>query len=168
MSIAHFLNELPEAAASAALSKCCASRAWVVGMLAKRPFDSDGELSALATKLWWSLSPEAWIEAFAAHPMIGDAASLRGRFANTSDWTSNEQAGISEADEKTRHRLADANRQYREKFGYIFIVSATGKTAVEMLAILEERLAHNPAIELPLAAAEQLEITHLRLQKLAK
>ncbi|MEX2171102.1 MAG: 2-oxo-4-hydroxy-4-carboxy-5-ureidoimidazoline decarboxylase [Pirellulales bacterium] len=168
MSIAQTINELSQSAANDALARCCASRAWVAGMLAKRPFNSDGELSALATKLWWSLSPEAWLEAFAAHPMIGDAASLRERFANTSDWTSSEQAGISDADEKTLHRLADANRQYREKFGYIFIVSATSKTAVEMLAILEERLAHNPAIELPLAAAEQLKITHLRLQKLAK
>ena len=147
--------------------KCCASRGWVLGMLEKRPFASDAALKSFATDVWWSLSPEEWLQAFAAHPMIGDFENLRSKFAATREWAGNEQAGVQNSDEGTLRRLADANREYREKFGYIFIVCATGKTADEMLAILEERLQNNPAIELPIAAAEQLKITLLRLQKLA-
>jgi OHCU decarboxylase len=166
MSIAQSLNVLTEPDAKAGLVKCCASRGWVAGMLARRPFASDGDLAIAAMDVWWSLSPEAWLEAFAAHPMIGDLDSLRAKFAETKKWASSEQAGVQEASDETLRRLAEANLEYRDKFGYIFIVCATGKTADEMLAILEERLVNNPAIELPLAAAEQLKITQLRLQKL--
>lgn len=165
-SAAGFLNGLTGDESRAALAKCCASRAWVAGMLAKRPFESDDELVSMATSVWWSLSPESWLEAFAAHPMIGDLEGLRAKYANTKDWTGSEQAGVKVADESTLRRLAEANEEYRDKFGYIFIVCASGKTAEEMLAMLEERLTNNPAIELPLAAAEQLKITQLRLQKL--
>lgn len=167
MSISEVLNELSPAAANEALGKCCGSRGWVLAMVEKRPFASDAALKSSATELWWSLSPEEWLQAFAAHSMIGDVESLRTKFAATKDWAGNEQAGVQNADEGTLRRLADANREYRDKFGYIFIICATGKTAEEMLAILEERLRNNPAIELPIAAAEQLKITLLRLQKLA-
>lgn len=165
-SIASYLNGLTESDARAALVKCCGSRAWVQGMLSQRPYQADADLAKTATEVWWSLSPESWLEAFAAHPVIGDAKSLREKHAETTDWAASEQAGVSDAANSTLRRLAEANEEYRDKFGYIFIVCATGKTAEEMLAILEERLVNNPAIELPLAAAEQLQITQLRLQKL--
>lgn len=167
MATAAYLNELAEDDANKALTKCCASRAWVAGMLGRIPFQSDPELAEIAAQVWWSLSPESWLEAFAAHPTIGDIDSLKAKFADSKQWASQEQAGVAAGGEATLRALAAANRDYREKFGYLFIVCATGKTAEEMLAILTERLANNPAIELPLAAAEQLKITQLRLQKLS-
>lgn len=102
----------------------------------------------------------------AAHPKIGEVESLRAKFGNTPSWASGEQAGLAGAAETTLLRLAQLNREYEAKFGYIFIVCATGKSADEMLAILESRLPHDPQTELHLAAAEQLKITQLRLQKL--
>ena len=165
-SVASFLNGLSDVSARAALAKCCASRAWVAGMLARRPFKLDDDMASVTTEVWWSLSPESWLEAFAAHPQIGDVESLRATYADTKDWAGSEQSGVESAGETTLHRLAEANEEYRDKFGYVFIIFATGKTAEEMLAILEERLENSPAIELPLAAAEQLKITQLRLQKL--
>lgn len=107
-----------------------------------------------------------WLEALAAHPRIGDLHSLREKFASTADWASGEQAGVAGAGDDLIRALADGNRDYEAKFGYIFIVCATGKTAAEMLAILRERLLNGPGAELRIAAAEQAEIMRLRLEKL--
>jgi 2-oxo-4-hydroxy-4-carboxy-5-ureidoimidazoline decarboxylase len=108
------------------------------------------------------------LEAFSHHPEIGsDIASLRQRFAATAAWSSAEQAGVAGADDATLEALRDGNVRYREKFGYVFLVCATGKTAAEMLALLRARLAHDPDTELQIAAAEQAKITRLRLEKLS-
>ena len=110
--------------------------------------------------------PADWLEAFAAHPRIGDLDALRKKFASTANWCAGEQAGVAAADEAVLTALADGNRAYEARFGYIFIVCATGKSAAEMLAILTARLANDPEVELKVATAEQAKITRLRLEKL--
>lgn len=167
MALAEYLNDLAEPALRAALARCCAASAWVDAMAGRRPFASDEEAFDVAAEKWNGLGRGDWLEAFAAHPKIGDLDSLRARFAGTKQLASTEQAGTLTASDETLRRLAEGNRDYEVKFGYIFIVCATGKTADEMLAILDERLANDPATELPLAAAEQLKIMQLRLRGLA-
>ena len=115
---------------------------------------------------WNSLDRGDWLEAFAAHPRIGDVESLRKKFTATADLCGAEQAGVKDAEKATIQALAEGNRQYEERFGHIFIVCATGKTAPEMLALLRSRLENDPDAELRIAAAEQAKITRLRLEKL--
>lgn len=161
------LNELSEAEAREALTKCCGASLWVEAMLKRRPYkDSEAVLHA-AGEIWWQLDKSAWLEAFEHHPKIGDINSLRERFDHTKDWASNEQSGVNNAHEEVLTRLAKGNQEYEEKFGYIFIVCATGKTAEQMLEILEDRLPNDPEKELKIAAGEQLEITIIRLKKLS-
>ena len=109
---------------------------------------------------------QAWLEAFGGHPKIGDLDSLRMRLAGNKQWSAGEQAGVEVANEETLQRLADGNREYEQRFGYVFIVCATGKTAAEMLALLESRLRNDDSTELSAASEEQRKITHLRLGKL--
>lgn len=167
MTVAPHLNALSDDVCREVLAKCCASQAWVEGILAVRPFDSDEQLAETAARIWNSLGRADWLEAFAAHPRIGDVDNLRAKFSDTKNWASGEQAGVNAASEETLQRLAGGNDRYFAKFGYIFIVCATGKSADEMLALLEARLANDAATELAIAAAEQLKITQLRLKKLA-
>ena len=112
------------------------------------------------------LGEPEWREAFAHHPRIGDMASLRARFASTAGWAADEQRGAAQATEETLAALARGNRVYEERFGCIFIVCATGKSAAEMLALLEARLGNDPEHEMRMAADEQMKITRLRLEKL--
>lgn len=167
MSIAPILNAFYEAAARNALQTCCASPAWIEQMISRWPFANDEAVESAATEIWWSLDRDQWLTAFAAHPKIGDPASLRAKYANTLHWANNEQAGIAAAAEQTLQELAEYNQRYEQRFGYIFIVCATGKSATEMLALLKARIANDAEAELQIAAAEQLKITRLRLKKLA-
>lgn len=132
-----------------------------------RPFDSEGALYDTAERLWWVLEPSDWLEAFAAHPKIGDFDSLRTKLVATAAWAAGEQASVIGAPEDLLRELAEANRRYEERFGYLFIVCATGKPAEEMLAILKERLLNDAEAEIEIAAAEQAKITRIRLEKLA-
>lgn len=168
MNLADLLNQHDIAAVRIELVKCCASSRWVDGMLAARPFADDNTVLQTAANCWWQLDQSDWLEAFAAHPKIGDVDSLRAKFANTRQWAGGEQAGVAGASEDVLQRLAELNDAYEKKFGYIFIVFATGKSADEMLAILESRLPNNAETELKIAAGEQLKITELRLRKLAR
>ncbi len=124
------------------------------------------ELLAAADEVWWSLSESDWLEAFGAHPKIGESQTARAQDAQARDWSEAEQAGARDAAHATLAELAAANRIYEAKFGYIFIVCATGKTAAGMLASLHARLSNAAGVELRLAAAEQGKITKLRLEKL--
>jgi 2-oxo-4-hydroxy-4-carboxy-5-ureidoimidazoline decarboxylase len=160
------LNEQGRDAASEDLRRCCGSSRWVEGMLARRPFASPSALFAAADEVWTGLAEADWREAFTHHPRIGDMDSLRARFATTRTWAANEQAGVQEAGDDVLAALADGNRAYEARFGYIFIVCATGLSAQEMLVRLQERLSRDPASEIRIAAAEQAKITRLRLQKL--
>jgi len=136
-------------------------------MLARLPFASHTAMYAAAVEIWAQLAPDDFREAFEHHPEIGSNIELlRKKFAKTADWSSAEQSAVTSASEATLHALGEGNRAYRERFGYSFIVCATGKSAEEMLELLRTRLKHEPELELGIAAAEQAKITHLRLEKL--
>jgi 2-oxo-4-hydroxy-4-carboxy-5-ureidoimidazoline decarboxylase len=160
------LNALPSDDARAAFLRCCGSRLWADAMTVRRPFASAEELFAAASDIESSLDRADWLEAFAAHPRIGDIDALRKKFASTAAWCAGEQAGVADANEAVIRGLAEGNSDYEARFGYIFIVCATGKSAAEMLAILQSRLPNDPDTELRIAAAEQAKITRLRLEKL--
>jgi len=135
-------------------------------MLPFIPADDLVELLEDAESQWWLCNEEDWKEAFTHHPKIGDLDSLKKKFANTAVWASGEQSGVNTATDVILNALAEGNRLYEEKFGYIFIVCASGKSAEEMLGMLNERLKNNPEDEIRIAADEQNKITLLRLEKL--
>jgi OHCU decarboxylase len=157
------LNALDDGAAVGVFRRCCGSSRWARQMSAARPFADAAAMAAAADRIASTLEPADWLEAFAAHPTIG--AGRAGQAAGAG-WSEQEQAGVALATDETLTRLADANRAYEARFGYIFIVCATGKTADEMLALLERRLRHDAGDELGIAAEEQRKITRLRLTKL--
>ncbi|HEV2749148.1 MAG TPA: 2-oxo-4-hydroxy-4-carboxy-5-ureidoimidazoline decarboxylase [Gemmatimonadales bacterium] len=157
---AEHLNGLSASAARAALTRCCASRRWVDAMLAARPFASDSALFDGAERAWWTLGKPDWLEAFGGHPRIGEPGS--------DAWARREQAGASSGGgDETRAALAQGNREYESRFGHVFLICATGKSAAEMLSALRGRLSNDPATELRIAAGEQSKIIRLRLEKLA-
>jgi OHCU decarboxylase len=160
------LNALPENVAEAELLKCCGSTLWARRMAGERPFHDLQELLAKAESVWWALDAEDWLEAFSRHPKIGERESTRAQATAALKWSEQEQAGTNSADEETKRELAEGNREYEKKFGHIYIVCATGKSADEMLALLKERLGNERETELRNAAEEQRKITELRLRKL--
>jgi 2-oxo-4-hydroxy-4-carboxy-5-ureidoimidazoline decarboxylase len=160
------INAWEEETARRELARCCGSSAWVLRMMASRPFPDAASVLTAADSVWFSLSPDDWREAFAHHPRIGDVTELERRFASTAGWASSEQQGTRGAAREVLERLAAGNRAYEARFGFIFIICATGRQAQEMLAALEERLANDPGSELAVAAREQAKITRLRLEKL--
>ena len=160
------LNRLPDDEARAAFERCCRARAWVERVCAGRPFRNRAGLFAAAERAADKLRRPDWLEAFAQHPRIGDREALRTKFAASAAWAGEEQQGAAAAPAATLDLLAEGNRAYEEKFGYIFIVCATGKSAGEMLGLLEARLGTDPEAELGHAAEEQMTITRLRLEKL--
>ncbi|MEO5821518.1 MAG: allantoicase [Vicinamibacteraceae bacterium] len=162
------LNALSIDDARAALLRCCGATRWAGWLLTQRPFASTEALLKAAAGVWTQMEKADMLEAFSHHPEIGsDIASLRQRFASTAAWASAEQAGVAGADDATLEALRDGNARYRQKFGYVFLVCATGKTAAEMLARLQARLPHDADSELQVAAVEQAKITRLRLEKLS-
>jgi OHCU decarboxylase len=165
MTLAEF-NVLPRYRAEEELLKCCGSAAWARGMARRRPFASFDRLLQAATETWWGLDPGDWMEAFRAHPQIGQHQSTAHTSARAQAWSAQEQSRMSRAGVGVTINLEDANREYLEKFGYIFIVCATGKTAEEMLAILRSRLPNTQEQEIRVAAEEQNKITRLRLERL--
>jgi 2-oxo-4-hydroxy-4-carboxy-5-ureidoimidazoline decarboxylase len=158
------LNALDAAAAEGALRRCCGAARWVSAMSRARPFASTPALFATAEQHWQGLETADYLEAFSHQPQIGeDLGALKQRFAPTLALSSAEQSGVPVADERTLVALRDANAAYRARFGFIFIVCASGKSAAALLASLTERLPNDPALELAIAAAEQAKITRLRL-----
>ena len=148
------------------VASCCAAPVWIERMSQTKNRFTDEQLFEYAAECWRDIDEENLLEAFSAHPRIGDVDTLRAKYANTKAIASGEQSGVDSADEEVLQILATANDQYYEKFGFIFIVCATGKTAKEMLDMLEERLPNDRETELKNAAAEQLKITIIRLRKL--
>ena len=159
-------NGLSDAEAIEALTYCCGSSSWVSQVVQKRPFKDFESLLQTSAQIWNGLSEIDWKEAFSHHPKIGDLESLKKKFASTRAWAEQEQRGSAEASVSVIQALALGNETYENRFGYIFIVCATGKTAEEMLSLLEERLKNDPKKEILLAAGEQEKITKLRLEKL--
>ncbi|MVM34494.1 2-oxo-4-hydroxy-4-carboxy-5-ureidoimidazoline decarboxylase [Spirosoma sp. HMF4905] len=160
------LNQLPIPALKSALSTCCGSTTWVNEMAKLFPIESRESLFEQAEVIWFGLDERDWREAFDHHPKIGDIDSLRAKFATTAAWAEGEQASVSTASLSVLEMLAEGNQFYEEKFGYIFIVCATGKSAEEMLEILEARLLNSPEEEIQIAMQEQNKITEIRLEKL--
>lgn len=161
-TLSRHLNALPEADARRALLSCCASERWADGMLAQRPFADDGSVFARARAVWEGLSREDWLEAFAAHPRIGERQRAVGERERR------EQAGVDSATAGTRRALDEANRAYEAKFGHVFLICAAGKSADEMLAAARARLRNDPETELRIGAEQQALITGLRLRKLVQ
>ena len=160
------LNRLSEAEATAAFTQCCAAQRWVERMVIDRPFESLAEMLEISDRIWEECDVDDYMEAFEGHPRIGDVESLAKKYANTKGWAGGEQKGVEGADAAVIQRLADGNRAYEEKFGHIFIVCATGKSAAEMCALLEARMNNDPEHEIAVAAEEQNKITRIRLKKL--
>ncbi len=161
------LNALSPSQLHAHFMRCCGATRWAMSMTQAAPFASMAELQGAAADLWWHLDETDWREAFTHHPQIGgDVAELRKKFAATASLSENEQAGVAGAHEDTLTALAAENTTYLERFGYIFIICATGKTASEMLEALRARKDNAPEYELRIAAGEQAKITRIRLEKL--
>ena len=135
-------------------------------MTESRPFHDLNRLTQTAESIWWSLGPEDWLEAFQHHPRIGESRPEQETAAIAQEWSEQEQSGVRSAGKQTSEELAELNRKYQDKFGYIFIVCAAGKSSDQMLSILRERLRNDEQNELQFAAAEQAKITKLRLEKL--
>jgi OHCU decarboxylase len=135
-------------------------------MADERPLLTLDTVIESAHRIWWSLDRDDWLEAFRSHPKIGEKNTAETVSAQSQQWSGQEQAGVNTASTETTNALATLNRAYELRFGYIFIICATGKTSAEMLAALRERLEHDSKEELPIAAAEQNKITELRLKKL--
>jgi 2-oxo-4-hydroxy-4-carboxy-5-ureidoimidazoline decarboxylase len=159
MTIAEF-DHLDIAEKKALLHSCCGSAAWVNNMLAAMPAEDLVDLLEIAEEQWYLCHEPDWREAFSHHPRIGDLQSLKEKFAE------GEQASVKEASEQTLQQLANGNQAYEQRFGFIFIVCATGKSADEMLQLLQQRLYNNAEVEIQIAMEEQLKITKLRLEKL--
>ena len=161
-----WLNSLTADEAAKELLHCCGSKRWAAEMAKQRPFPNEEKLLTAANDLWWSLDHSDWLEAFCSHPKIGEKKTADKVSAQSQQWSGQEQSGVADASAETASTLATLNHDYEQKFGFIFIICATGKTSEEMLAALRERLPHEPQAELPIAAAEQTKITQLRLKKL--
>jgi OHCU decarboxylase len=160
------LNTLPPAAADDEFLKCCGSTHWAQAMTQARPFEALNDVLAEADRIWWSLSEADWLEAFRAHPKIGEKKATTAQSAEAQKWSAQEQSGVAQASASTISELAERNREYEDRFGFIFIVCASGKSSEEMLAIINERIRNDAETELRTAAAEQSKITRLRLEKL--
>jgi OHCU decarboxylase len=153
-------NRLSRGEAERRLLACCGSRAWASGVAAGRPFASVAAVIQAADDVWARLSHSDWLEAFAAHPRIGESG---GRSPGSSN---REQKGVMSAKEETLAVLAEGNRLYEERFGHVFLISATGRSAQDVLAALRQRIENDPATELDVAAEEQRKITQLRLKSM--
>jgi 5-hydroxyisourate hydrolase/2-oxo-4-hydroxy-4-carboxy-5-ureidoimidazoline decarboxylase len=145
------------------LLRCNGSRTWAKRM-SEESFADEESLMGRADSIWWSLAREDWDEAFAAHPRIGSKKDVEKKPEKA--WSSKEQSGAAAANEETLAALAQANADYEARFGRIYIVCATGKSAEEMLGIARSRLANDPETEVRIAAEEQRKITRIRLHKL--
>ena len=160
------INQADRQAAEHMFRQCCTSDAWIQNMVASRPYASADALRSAADNNWRGLADEDYLQAFDGHPKIGDVGLLKAKYANTKELAAGEQSSVNEASDETIQALADGNTAYQEKFGFIFIVCATGKSAGEMLALLQARLPNDRAQELANAAEEQRKIFHIRLEKL--
>lgn len=155
--VAAQVNALSLDAAAALFRRCCGSGRWVDRMVAGRPYADDRTLADAADRAWWDLERDDWLEAFRAHPRIGERT--------TDGWSQREQSGVDAAEADVRRRLARGNEAYERRFGHVYLVCATGRSAAELLSDLESRLMNDATRELRIAATEQAKITRLRLER---
>ena len=147
------------------LKSFCGSQAWVAGLHALQPFASVRTLFAMADDVWFSLTPRDWLEAYAAHPRIGDKKKAKAATAKSAAWSKGEQSQVGQGAADVKRRLKELNDAYFKKFGFIYIVCATGRSAPQLLELLEERIRGSKKSELEKAAREQAKITRLRIEK---
>jgi len=164
MTIAEF-DHLAAERKKEMLKQCCDSTAWVEKMLTVPPVNDLIDLFEDAEEKWYECTEADWKEAFSHHPKIGDINSLKEKFARDK-WVKDEQSSVKQAPDQTLEALAEGNKLYERKFGYIFIVCATGRSAEEMLGLLTSRLRNSPENEIKIAMEEQNKITRIRLEKL--
>lgn len=168
------LDALSETELRVLLAPCCGSTWWLDHLVGRRPYRSASRFFAMTERAADGMEPEDWLEAFNHHPRIGDLAALRAKYAAAAGagpsqherWAQGEQSAVGVADDSVLEALAAGNARYEQRFGFRYIVCATGKSAQEMLDLLRARLANDKGSELAIAAGEQRKITHLRLEKL--
>ena len=160
------LNALPAAEATAALLACCGSTRWAAAMVARRPFADAAAVYEQADTIWRGLSRDDWLEAFAHHPRIGERNLGQPRFAHTAGQSAREQSGMAAAGEAVQRDFAALNAEYEARFGHVFLICATGKSADFMLSQLKARLANDADTELRNAVSEQSMIVRLRLERM--
>jgi len=165
-------NAAAESAAVEAMLACCGSRRWAQAMVAQRPIASVWALSQAADRVWSTMQELDWLEAFACHPRIGDrepspvtAHPSHDPVEKSAEWSRKEQLSVRAANELVLTELAEDNQRYEQRFGFTYIVCATGKSAAEMLTILKRRLANDREAELSEAAEQQRQIMQIRLGK---
>lgn len=159
-------NHLSKSQARKALADCCGSKKWVARMMAQKRFASMAQLHQAAENIWAQLGPKDWLEAFRHHPPIGELKAKQKQSETARGWSAGEQSAAQKGSQETQAALASANKVYQKKFGYVFLICATGKTSEEILSNLQQRLSNAPEAELRIASEEQRKITRLRLEKL--
>ena len=158
-------NEMDTAEAAKEILPCCGAKAWAEGLISKRPFEDEAAVLITSDEIWRRLGTSDWLQAFQSHPKIGESRAAAPTGGHSAAWSQQEQKNIAAAREDIKAELAKGNGEYEEKFGFIFIVCATGKSAPEILEILKRRLQNDKEKELKEAAEEQRQITQLRLKK---
>jgi 2-oxo-4-hydroxy-4-carboxy-5-ureidoimidazoline decarboxylase len=158
-------NSLPLEEAANEIRSCCGSKAWAHGMASNRPFSDVTTLLAASDETWGNLNAADWMEAFRSHPRIGESRAVQSASATSQTWSAQEQKQVASAGEDSQSAMAEANRKYEQRFGHIFIVCATGKSAIDILEILQRRLQNDEHTELREAAEQQRQITNIRLTK---
>jgi 2-oxo-4-hydroxy-4-carboxy-5-ureidoimidazoline decarboxylase len=158
-------NQLPPEDAAREILSCCGSERWARELAGRRPFADQYSLVASSDEIWNRLNVSDWMEAFSTHPRIGKRKMPQAASKQSAVWSSEEQHAVAEAEAKTLEALASANEEYEKRFGRVFIACATGKSAAEMLEILQRRLRNEDETELRVAAEEQRKITNIRLEK---
>lgn len=159
-------NLLPPDEAAKEILPCCGSRVWAQRLASHRPFKDVPTLLSTSDRIWGELSVSEWLEAFRSHPRIGERGKPAAALAQSAEWSAQEQRGVADAGGAVAIQFAEKNREYERRFGRIFIVCATGKSAPEILEILDRRLHNDDETELQVAADEQRKITEIRLKKL--
>ena len=167
------LNRLSVADAATAFEQCCGASEWTERMVFSRPFESLGEVLETSDTIWEECDVDDYEEAFSFHPRIGELSEEDRKRATTGQladlgmkWAAQELKSLETSAPEVLEKLADANDEYEEKFGHIFVVSAPGKSGQELLTMLQARMGNDPKDEILIAAAEQNKITKLRLKKL--
>jgi OHCU decarboxylase len=166
-------NAADAPAALAAMLACCGAERWAQAMVALRPIQNTEELLAAADRIWNAMEEADWMEAFACHPRIGGGigerkaapAGAQSAAQKSELWSAEEQSGAAQAAARVLQELARGNAEYEKRYGFTYIVCATGKSAEEMLDILNRRLQSDRATESREAAEQQRQITGIRLRK---
>jgi 2-oxo-4-hydroxy-4-carboxy-5-ureidoimidazoline decarboxylase len=158
-------NRIPLEEAASEILSCCGSKTWALGMAARRPFADEKSVLLASDETCGGLTEADWREAFHRHPRIGESKAPLAARAQSAAWSVEEQANVGASEERVKSALAEANREYERRFQRIFIVSAAGKSAEEILSALRRRLNNDQATELREAADQQRQITQIRLTK---